>query len=232
MSKERLSMDTSLARKKILDRIRNSLTQKNEMPYPPEDCAGSLFVDSREPLVAKFRIAFTKLEGRVELCHSSEELLIKLRGLIERRKFVNVTCQTTSLVESFQLDKLSMVNKDRESEADASITDCEFLVARTGAVVLSARQPSGRIMPVHTPAHIVIANQGQLVCDTGDAIDRMKGKYPGCLPSAVFFASGPSRTGDIERTLVVGVHGPREVYVFLVSESSGQPDAVRNPSRV
>jgi L-lactate dehydrogenase complex protein LldG len=47
----------------------------------------------------------------------------------------------------------------------------------------------------------------------------IKDKYPGKLPSVVTFATGPSRTADIEKTLVVGVHGPREVYVFLVERS-------------
>ncbi|HNU15372.1 MAG TPA: LUD domain-containing protein, partial [Chitinophagaceae bacterium] len=41
-------------------------------------------------------------------------------------------------------------------------------------------------------------------------------KYGNNLPSLITFATGPSRTADIEKTLVVGVHGPKEVYLFLV----------------
>jgi L-lactate dehydrogenase complex protein LldG len=44
----------------------------------------------------------------------------------------------------------------------------------------------------------------------------MKNKYKNDLPSLITFATGPSRTADIEKTLVVGVHGPKEVYLFLV----------------
>jgi L-lactate dehydrogenase complex protein LldG len=46
----------------------------------------------------------------------------------------------------------------------------------------------------------------------------MKEKYGTDIPSMITFASGPSRTADIEKTLVVGVHGPKEVFVFLVDE--------------
>ena len=58
--------------------------------------------------------------------------------------------------------------------------------------------------------------------ETGGAINgihkqqAVKDKYGNDLPSLITFASGPSRTADIEKTLVVGVHGPKEVYLFLV----------------
>ena len=46
----------------------------------------------------------------------------------------------------------------------------------------------------------------------------IKNKYGDHLPSLITFATGPSRTADIEKTLVVGVHGPKEVFCFLVDE--------------
>jgi len=49
-----------------------------------------------------------------------------------------------------------------------------------------------------------------------DALLAAKDKYGNNLPSLITFATGPSRTADIEKTLVVGVHGPKEVYLFLV----------------
>ena len=99
---------------------------------------------------------------------------------------------------------------------DASITSCEFLIARTGTIVLSAAQESGRTASVYAPIHICIAYTDQLVYDIKDALLMLKEKYQHDLPSLITFATGPSRTADIEKTLVVGVHGPKEVYVFLV----------------
>jgi L-lactate dehydrogenase complex protein LldG len=55
-----------------------------------------------------------------------------------------------------------------------------------------------------------------LVYDVKDALQKLKEKYTGNIPSLITFATGPSRTADIEKTLVTGVHGPREVYCFLV----------------
>jgi L-lactate dehydrogenase complex protein LldG len=57
-----------------------------------------------------------------------------------------------------------------------------------------------------------------LVYDIKDGLIALKEKYQQQLPSLFTFATGPSRTADIEKTLVVGVHGPREVYLFLVDK--------------
>jgi L-lactate dehydrogenase complex protein LldG len=91
------------------------------------------------------------------------------------------------------------------------------LVARTGTIVLSSQQLSGRITSVYAPVHICIAYTHQLVNDISDSLDLFK-KDLSFIPSMISYATGPSRTADIEKTLVVGVHGPKEVYCFLVDK--------------
>jgi L-lactate dehydrogenase complex protein LldG len=85
---------------------------------------------------------------------------------------------------------------------------------------MSAAQQSGRTVSVYAPIHICIAYTNQLVYDIKDALQLLKDKYAGNIPSLITFASGPSRTADIEKTLVTGVHGPKEVYLFLVDSAS------------
>jgi L-lactate dehydrogenase complex protein LldG len=103
-------------------------------------------------------------------------------------------------------------------DADVSITICEALVARTGSIVLSSAVSSGRTTSVYAPIHICIAKVSQLVYDVKDAIALIQTKYGDQIPSMISFATGPSRTADIEKTLVVGVHGPKEVYCFLLDK--------------
>jgi L-lactate dehydrogenase complex protein LldG len=71
---------------------------------------------------------------------------------------------------------------------------------------------------VYTPVHICIAFTSQLVYDIKDGLVKLQQKYKNNLPSMITLATGPSRTADIEKTLVVGVHGPKEVYLFLVDD--------------
>jgi L-lactate dehydrogenase complex protein LldG len=93
------------------------------------------------------------------------------------------------------------------------------LVARTGSIVLSSATESGRSTSVYAPVHICIAYTSQLVYDIKDALVSVQLKYGANLPSLITLATGPSRTADIEKTLVVGVHGPKEVFLFLVDDS-------------
>ena len=100
-----------------------------------------------------------------------------------------------------------------------SITSCEFLVARTGSIVISSRQTSGRRLAVFPSTHIVVAYTSQLVRDVKDALEGIKNKYGDQLPSMITTITGPSRTADIEKTLILGAHGTKEVYVFLVDDN-------------
>ena len=85
---------------------------------------------------------------------------------------------------------------------------------------MSSAQLSGRTVSVYAPVHICIAYTNQLVYDIKEGLQMLLKKYSNKLPSLITMASGPSRTADIEKTLVVGVHGPKEVFVFLVEGMS------------
>ena len=87
------------------------------------------------------------------------------------------------------------------AHCDVSITGCECLVARTGSIVMSAGQPSGRTSSVYAPIHICIVHTSQLVYDIRDALQVVKDRYGANLPSLITFATGPSRTADIEKMI-------------------------------
>lgn len=211
-------MKISPAKENILKRVRNALSQSVQLPFPNSEGNNSVFKTENEGLELKFAEEFARLQGKFIFCAGKQELTENLQALAAHKEWNHVYCQTPALLNAFKLAQLPFINKGDMHQAEAAITDCEYLVARTGTMVLSAAQPSGRALPVYTPVHLVIAYTHQLVFDLKDAINRLKDRYNGELPSAISFASGPSRTADIEKTLVVGVHGPKEVYVFLVDE--------------
>ena len=105
----------------------------------------------------------------------------------------------------------------RELEAcDAGCTECESLVAQTGSVCVTSPSSGGRALSVLPPHHVVIARRGQIVADLTAAYELLAAKYRGTYPSFISFITGPSRTGDIERILVLGAHGPKKLTVLLV----------------
>ncbi len=85
--------------------------------------------------------------------------------------------------------------------------------------MISSRQDSGRKLPVFPDTHIVVAYSSQLVDDIKDALKAIKLKYADKAPSLISLISGPSRTADIEKTLILGAHGPKEIYLFLIDDA-------------
>jgi L-lactate dehydrogenase complex protein LldG len=104
---------------------------------------------------------------------------------------------------------------DLESRC-AAITGCDALVAQTGSVLVSAGSAGGRALSVLPPHHVVVARRSQLVPDLAAALQLARKTYAPNWPSFLSLITGPSRTGDIERILVLGAHGPKKLTIFLV----------------
>jgi L-lactate dehydrogenase complex protein LldG len=99
---------------------------------------------------------------------------------------------------------------------DAAITGCDALVAQTGSVLVTNSSAGGRALSVLPPHHIVIARRSQIVPDLASAFQLVRKLYAPNWPSFLSFITGPSRTGDIERILVLGAHGPKKLTIFLL----------------
>jgi L-lactate dehydrogenase complex protein LldG len=106
--------------------------------------------------------------------------------------------------------------KEALEACDAGFTECEALVAQTGSVCITGRSSGGRALSVLPPHHIAIASKEQLVTDLAAAYELLAQKYRDNYPSFISFITGPSRTGDIERILVLGAHGPKKLTVLLL----------------
>ncbi len=106
--------------------------------------------------------------------------------------------------------------KEELGQCDAGITECDALVAQTGSVLVTSRSAGGRALSCLPPHHIVIARRAQVVADLPAAFALLAQKYGGNYPSMISFITGPSRTGDIERILVLGAHGPKQLSIFLL----------------
>lgn len=202
-------MNVSPAKENILKRIRQALSNPAPLPFPHSEGTNSVYDAAMDDLEVTFAQEFTKLQGKFAFCFDEKDLQAQIQQLLTAKEWTKIYCREDKWEDTFS-------NTINLESCDASITGCEFLVARTGTIVMSAAQQSGRTVSVYAPVHICIAYTNQLVYDIKDALQSLKEKYAGNIPSLITFASGPSRTADIEKTLVTGVHGPKEVYLFLV----------------
>ena len=207
------------AKENILKKIRQALAQPVPVPFQQSEGNDSVFQPSTQELEVEFAENFSKLLGRFSFCANHDELVQQLNTLIASRKWEHIYCVEDVLKNNLSQHQFNIIYSNNLHDCDASITSCEVLVARTGSIMMSATQQSGRTTSVYAPVHICIAYTSQLVYDIKDALQLMKEKYAEAFPSLITLSTGPSRTADIEKTLVVGVHGPKEVFCFLVESS-------------
>ncbi len=107
--------------------------------------------------------------------------------------------------------------KDAAFATGAGITGADWFIAETGTLVLHPRQGTSRLVSIAPPVHIVVMEQGSVLPSLDElwAIERAS-HIGGELGSMVNLISGPSRTGDIEATIVRGIHGPIETHLIMV----------------
>jgi L-lactate dehydrogenase complex protein LldG len=206
-------MSNSPAKNSILKKIRMALAHPTPLPFPKSENNEPVFQPQQQDLVVEFAEQFTSLQGKFIFCADENELAEGFSKLCYQNQWTKIYCEEEKWKGIIPANSLY---NDIVS-CEASITSCEFLIARTGSIVLSSVH-QGRVPSVYAPVHICVATTSQLVYDVKDGLVGLKEKYRQFLPSLITFASGPSRTADIEKTLVVGVHGPKEVYCFVVDD--------------
>jgi L-lactate dehydrogenase complex protein LldG len=209
----------SSAKHNILKKIRQALATPVPAPFPQHENADNFFHPSTQELEIEFAENFTKLLGKFAFCANQNELADQLNILSKAREWNKIFCREAGIKHDLHTNGFSNFEAANLHTCDASITSCELLIARTGSILMTSGQKSGRTTSVYAPVHICIAYTDQLVYDIKDGLEFIRRKYKENIPSLITLATGPSRTADIEKTLVVGVHGPKEVFCFLVERN-------------
>ena len=186
------------------------------VPFPQSEGNSSVYSRPTQENEIEFAENFGRIQGRFLYCSNTEEMIGQLQQLVSQQGWTQVFCRENGLLPIIEEPLKGLLILDDLPQADVSITGCEALIARTGSIMMSSAQDSGRTVSVYAPVHICIAYTNQLVYDIREGLESLLEKYKNQIPSFITLATGPSRTADIEKTLVVGVHGPKDVYVFLV----------------
>jgi L-lactate dehydrogenase complex protein LldG len=103
--------------------------------------------------------------------------------------------------------------RETAGRADIGLSTATWAIAETGSLVLEHGPGQGRSVTLLPPTYVAILPVDRVLRTVPEAIQKYSG---GTLPANVCFHTGPSRSGDIEMSLVVGMHGPGDVHVLLV----------------
>jgi L-lactate dehydrogenase complex protein LldG len=208
--------DITTSKEKLLKKIRKALLEKRDNPYPNlEDLPH--YPPTHELPEVLFAEEFTAAAGQFVFCEDEIQFIDILLNLAEERKWRKIYCWEPALQDILQKYDYPFFETDKDfDQAEVGFTLCEALVARNGSILLSNAGAAGRRLSIYPPIHIVLAYSSQLVLDLKDGLKLIKNKYGSQIPSMITTVTGPSRTADIEKTLVMGAHGPKELFVFLL----------------
>jgi L-lactate dehydrogenase complex protein LldG len=208
--------DITTSKEKLLKKIRKALLEKRDNPYPNLEDLPHYPPNEELPEVL-FAEQFTAVSGQFVFCEDEVQFIENLLELAEERKWHKIYCWEPALQQVLTRFDYPYFETDKNFEqADVGFTLCEALIARNGSILLSNAGMAGRRLSIYPPVHIVLAYTSQLVVDLKDGFKLIKNKYSNNLPSMITNVTGPSRTADIEKTLVLGAHGPKELFVFLL----------------
>jgi L-lactate dehydrogenase complex protein LldG len=212
-------------RDKLLGRIRTALAAGPAPTPPVPDWATPV----HPPLLATdlavtFAENFQRIGGEFFYCENLALLGVQLRAWLAQRlpagqQFYVWEPAMQVLLMAAQVP-FQATEADFRSQAAVGLTSCEALVARTGSIVVAPATASGRRLSIYPDQHLVLARPSQLVAEIGDALRAVQARYGDSLPSMLSLTTGPSRTADIEKTLVLGAHGPRRLSLFLLEDDA------------
>lgn len=211
-----------MSRENILHKVRTALGRSVDQAPPPAPpariCVASIGMEAK---IESFLDRVEALAGRTHHARSGDEALEYVRHVVDGRPAVAsnapllVECGVTSLpsVRSGLTDREEL--RALCSTAAVGITSADYCLADTGTLVMIASPHEARLISLLPPAHIAVVSAERMLSGLDELLETVP--LPAERASSMVLITGPSRTADIEQTLVRGVHGPGEIHVVIVS---------------
>ena len=231
------------SRDRMLARIRAGLAHTR--PFLEAESAGAPhtpppFVHPAETddLAQQFAAELAKLQAHPHLCADEESALDVIQRILEQHGAREVIAWDLEQVGLPGLRELLAARGTAVHDAalgdgaaqraarlqalepaPVCISGVEALIAESATIVLRAGPGRPRLASLLAPAYVAVARREQIARGLGEALGRIRERHGAAVfadASALTFVTGPSRTADIELTLTLGVHGPRDVYVVVI----------------
>lgn len=231
----------STSRERMLANIRAGLAQNRaeleaiaaQAPHAPPP----FVLPAQDDLAAQFADELTKLEGYAHRCADEEEALEAIRAILQAHNADTVVAWDADqiglpgfaamLAETGvrALDGSVAYSADRSDRlqtlepSPVCISGADVGIAESGSLAVLSGPGRGRLASLIAPVYIAVLRGPQIVRGLGDAVAAIQARQGLDLfrdRSNLTLITGPSRTADIELTLTLGVHGPREVHVIII----------------
>lgn len=232
----------SKSRDQILNTLRGQQRPFKDAPPHPEVYLPVTDIDdiSPEALLGRFQTELERLKGELFIVEGQEAARACVLDLLKSHQTTRIVAWAfqhipipdlqSALQDAAYTDAAYTVEHpalgdegrqavlERLAAAEVGLTGVDALAATTGTLIVSTGEGKTRIPSVLPPVHIAVATVDQLVPRVEDWLAHVRADNSTVLQTSanITFISGPSRTADIEKQLVLGVHGPKRVQVVLI----------------
>jgi L-lactate dehydrogenase complex protein LldG len=218
-----MSVDTSSAREEIFASIRRNLqaSAAHEHEHAHHAPAAPVAIEpanDNSSLTERFVENLEAVRGEWAIVSNAEEAAQVLQDIIGRIKPSRIAVSDSPLVRNL-IDQIKPGAEILERAAaaelfncDVGITGAQLAIAETGTLVLRLESEFSRLTSLVPEVHICILEASRIRANMSEVLDEIAPE----LDPVVTFITGPSRTSDIELTLAIGVHGPRELFVIVI----------------
>lgn len=213
------------SRDTILQRLRTELSKYPVVAPPPVPEVWPRKNPTPAAMADQFAQALTDVQGDVVRCATMQDAQRKLAELVSQAGWTSIGAMDRPAVrkaaEGLPASSVNWQMADwptaRMAQLSASLIEAEVLLADTGSCVIACPTAQDRLLCYLPPACVVIARISQLA-------EHLPAAWPTIAPRAgdtamkgeFVIVTGPSRTADIEKILILGVHGPKRLVVLLV----------------
>jgi len=223
--------DNGRAREAVLARVRNALQRSGRSPRSAAECGAYVTRHAHGPrpavpgdLVGRFLARATDMASTIERLSAAEEIpaavaryldALELPPAIAVQKSHRGVCWPEFAWLDWRGAGLDIEVRPTVGDDRLGITGCLCAIAETGTLVVTSSKDTPTATTLLPDTHIAVLRAGDIVAGMEEAFDRVRAAHGG-MPRAINMISGPSRTGDIEQTIVLGAHGPYRVHILLV----------------
>lgn len=173
-------------------------------------------------LVERFIDELERVAGKAQRADSPKRVYELLLGLLQAHQARTVALSDFALARELNLmgalreSGYELVTGREIARADVGISGADLAVAETGSLLVGGDVGEWELVTALPPTHIALLQESQIVETLAQAFAHCEAELARG-PKDFLFVTGPSRTADIELTPVLGVHGPQELIVFIVS---------------
>jgi L-lactate dehydrogenase complex protein LldG len=212
---------TSAARSAIFASIRENLAASSRFD------AGHGETDSISPtspttlhgdVLDRFRDGLNIVGATLALVENENEAAARLREIIGKLSATRIVISNSGLVrrlaEIAGIEVIEDASRDQLFSSDVGITGAQWAIAETGTLVLEGAVERHRLVSLVPPVHVCLLHASSIRQSMAEILELLDT----AANPAITFITGASRTSDIELTLAIGVHGPRELFVIVIKD--------------